>query len=250
MQLIVKAAQDSIDHPGANARPLPKNESETQPLLIVFRHGESEDNLLKIFSGWRDVGLTPRGVQQAMALAELLKNKKIDVCITSPLRRTLDTAKYALKYHPHIKIETDQRIIERNYGDLMGTSKEELQMKNPGLAAKYRRAYDFPPPNGESLEMVETRVTPFILELKERMLRDRINVAISCHGNSMRIIRRHFEKLTLLEMCILENPLGSDYAQYVIEKKKDLTYKYSSEYLKDLYNPKAPRSIIVPSTSN
>ena len=117
LQQIVKAAQESIANPGGNTRPLPKNDSATQPTLIVFRHGESEDNLLKIFSGWRDSGLTPRGVQQAMDLAEMLKDKKIDLCITSPLRRTIDTAKYALKYHPNTKIETDQRIIERNYGD-------------------------------------------------------------------------------------------------------------------------------------
>jgi len=122
-----------------------------------------------------------------------------------------------LKYHPNTKVETDDRIIERNYGDLMGKSKTKMMQKNPELAAKYRRGYDFPPPHGESIKMVEKRVFPFCRDLVKRMKKERINIAVSAHGNSMRVMRRFFEKMNLEKMLTHENPLGMDYAAYVIK---------------------------------
>jgi 2,3-bisphosphoglycerate-dependent phosphoglycerate mutase len=236
---IKKASEDSIKNPGQNDKPLPKEESPIYPEIYVFRHGESEDNLKKLFSGWRDANLTDKGRQQAEILAEKLKGKNIQLCITSPQIRAKDTARIALKYHKDIVFELDQRIMERNYGDLTGQSKEVWMKENPELAVKYRRGYDFPPPHGESLKMVEERVFPFCDEVVERARRNNMNIAISCHGNSMRAIRRYFEKLSIVDELTLENPLAQDYAEYVVKTKKieKSEEELPKNYLKRLFIP-------------
>lgn len=218
---IKKASLDSINHPGKTSASLPKSESDVDPEIYVFRHGETHDNLNKVFSGWRDSKLTPLGIKQARILAEKLKNKEINICIVSPLSRSKDTAEIALKYHKDILFEEDKRIIERNYGELTGQSKEKWMKENPEMAIKYRRGYDFPPPKGESLRMVEARIFPFCDELVKRVKENNINIAISCHGNSMRAIRRYFEKLSIVEELTMENPLAKDYAAYVIKNKSN-----------------------------
>lgn len=217
---IKKASIDSLKNPGQNNKPLPKNESPSDPEIYVFRHGETYDNVNRVFSGWRDSKLTDKGIEQAQILADKLKNKHIDICIVSPLSRSQDTAEIALKYHDDILYEVDQRIIERNYGDLQGTSKEKLMKENQELAIKYRRSYDVPPPHGESMKMVEERVFPFCEEMIERARKNNLNIAISCHGNSMRAIRRYFEGLSIIEELTIENPLARDYAEYVVKNGK------------------------------
>lgn len=236
---IKKAAQESINNPGANQKPLPKNESNVDPELYVFRHGETHDNINRIFSGWRDSKITEKGVKQAEELSIALKGKRIDLCITSPLSRTKETARIALKNHPDVVFEEDPRIIERNYGELTGHSKEKLMEENPELAVKYRRGYDTPPPKGESMKMVEERVFPFCDELVERIKKNNINVAVSCHGNSMRAIRRYFEKLSIVEELTVENPLAKTYAQYVIKNRnsQDSGVTLKKSYLDKLYIP-------------
>lgn len=236
---IKKAAEDSLKNPGKNKKPLPKNESPTDPEIYVFRHGETTDNINRIFSGWRDANLTKRGEQQAEVLALKLKNKHIDLCITSTQIRSKATAEIALKYHKEIVFEEDPRIMERNYGELQGKSKERAMKENPEQAIKWRRGYDNPPPGGESLQMVEQRVFPFCEELVERIKKNNINVAISCHGNSMRAIRRYFEGLSVAKEATVENPLGTDYAEYVVKvpKNRKSAYQYSKEFLKKLVIP-------------
>jgi len=213
---IYKAAIESIKHPGKSAKPLPKEDGNDYPKIYVFRHGETFDNLKRIHSGLRDSKLTQKGINQAEKLSELLKGKKIDVCISSSLVRSKDTAKIALKYHKGVKFETDDRIIERDYGKLTGRSKVKLMKESPEKEALYRRGYDTPPPQGESLKDVESRVLPFCEDLVKRVKRDHINIAVSCHGNSMRAIRRYFENMSVLEELTAENPLGQDYAEYSI----------------------------------
>ena len=89
---------------------------------------------------------------------------------------------------------------------LQGKSKIEVAAERPEWFAKVHRGYDFPPPEGESLKMVENRTLPFILQLKGWLRRNPGNVVISCHGNSMRPIRRVFEHLSLKQMLQLDNP--------------------------------------------
>ena len=200
--------------------PLPKEESTEKPVLYVFRHGQSVDNEDFVFSGWRDSYLSETGINQARLLGERMGGKKIDLGIHSRLSRSLETLNIVLSYLPDqksIRREMDDRIIERSYGILQGQSKVESFLTDRSLYEKYHRAYDFPAKDGESLKMVEERILPFCSELKQRMKKETINVAISAHSNSMRVLRRYFENLTIEEMSQLENPLAQDYCSYVID---------------------------------
>jgi len=215
--------------------------------IYLFRHGQTYFNRDKRFTGWKDSKLTPLGKKQAQKIAKKLKNKKIDVAYQTRLSRSKDTLKPVLKYHPECKeIINDDRMIERSYGKLQGKSHKQfveqegtdtyktlLQwhkidhlkgsernefIKKAGEAELkiIRRSYHVPPPGGESIKMVEKRVNSFIKDLIKKMKKEKVNVAISAHGNSMRPFRRHFEKLSIKKMMELENP-WDDYFEYVIK---------------------------------
>jgi 2,3-bisphosphoglycerate-dependent phosphoglycerate mutase len=174
--------------------------------LFVFRHAETTDNSNQIFSGWRDPDLTQKGLLQAQEIAQQLEHEKIDYAFTSHLLRAKRTLEIVLKPHLNIPVFTDDRLIERCYGTLQGKSKVDVATEKPEWFAKVHRGYDFAPPEGESLKMVESRTLPFIVHLESWLRQNPCNVAISCHGNSMRPIRRVFEHLSLKQMLQLENP--------------------------------------------
>jgi 2,3-bisphosphoglycerate-dependent phosphoglycerate mutase len=199
---------------------MPKNEDSNYPILYIFRHGQSVDNEQMVFSGWRDAKLTQLGIDQALKLAEIIKNKEIDFLIASTQSRAIDTMKYAVSLNEkakNLEIHTDERIRERSYGDLQGTSKLELFLENEELCNEYRRSYYKRAANGESLEDVVKRVEEFINDLLPLMKEKNYNVAVSCHGNSIRGFRKYFEKLTPEEVSKIETPLGSDYIAYSIK---------------------------------
>jgi len=217
MNKILEASIKSLENPGKFDKPLPKTSSTVPPILYVFRHGQTHDNIRRIFSGRRNSTLTEEGKKQAKILAEKLKDKHIDIAIYPPLSRAKNTLKEVLKFHPKIRIERDKSLMERDYGKLTGKSKIKLAKKDPVLAAKYRRGYNFPPPNGESLKDVkEKRIYPFCRKIEERMKKENVNVAISCTNNTMRLIRMYFEGLSIEEMQTLENPLAQDFCSYKI----------------------------------
>jgi 2,3-bisphosphoglycerate-dependent phosphoglycerate mutase len=217
-------SQDKIDEAVSllsykKVDPLPKEEVEGFPVMYIFRHGQSEDNAEYVFSGWRDSKLTQKGIEQAEILAEKIKDKKIDMLISSPQNRAVETMKTAISKNgqaKNLEIHLDDRIKERRYGDLQGTSKLEIQLKDPDLLKKIRRSYDYTPPNGESLEMVCKRVADFCDEIIPLMREHKINVAVSCHGNSIRGFRKYFENLDEKTTAEMETPLAQDYAAYTI----------------------------------
>jgi bisphosphoglycerate-dependent phosphoglycerate mutase family 1 len=215
--------------------------------IYIFRHGETYYNKLKRFTGWKDSKLTPKGIRQAKLIAKKLKGKKFQVAYRTSLSRSKDTLKYVLKFHPECKeVITDNRMMERRYGWIEGTSHKKLIERigdkaydtlregdvihdfSPELRDKVEqligkaeydiihRSYKIPPPGGESIKMVEDRVKSFIKDLKKRMKKEKINVAISAHNNSMRPFRAHFEKLARKKMMKLEN-VHDDYYHYSIE---------------------------------
>jgi len=199
---------------------LPKEESSEFPTIYIFRHGQTDDNAEYIFSGWRESNLTEEGKKQALVLAEKLKDKKIDRLISSPQSRAVETMKLVVSKNEKAKdlpIETDERIKERSYGVFTGKSKLEIQLENSEELKKIRRTYDFVPPDGESIEMVCKRVIDFCDDLVNDLKQTRNNVAISCHGNSMRGFRKYFEHLSNEETAEVETPLGQDYASYVVK---------------------------------
>lgn len=174
--------------------------------LFVFRHAETSDNSRGIFSGWRDPELTLKGLSQAEEIAEQLRREKIDYAFSSHLKRARKTLEIVLEKHPAIPVLMDDRLIERCYGLLQGKSKRKVAEERPEWFAQIHRGYNFPPPDGESLSMVENRTLPFLLQLQEWLQHNPGNVAISCHGNSLRPIRRVFEHLSLRQMLQMENP--------------------------------------------
>lgn len=201
-------------------KPLPKEESAEFPIMYVFRHGQTTDNADMLYSGWRDADLTEKGVQQAEELSEKLKDKNIGMLIASDQIRAIKTMEIAISKNENAKgleIIKDARIKERCYGDFQGKSKLEVYLEDPEQSMKFRRSYENVPPNGESIEMVVKRVNEFLDEIIPLIKEYGINIAISCHGNSIRGIRQRFEGLTNEETAHIETPLGSDYAAYVIK---------------------------------
>ena len=183
--------------------------------IYLFRHAESEDNRRHVFCGWRDPDLSEKGKIDGQEVAELLKDKMIDFAFSPDLKRNKETLKEVLKYHPGAKVEIDNRLRERCYGDLQGRLHLELMKSDLELYKKYHRAYDFPPPNGESIKMVEERVRPFFEELAGRMKSKNISVAICAGNNAMRVLRRILENLTVEQMMQLENPYDN-YFEYSV----------------------------------
>lgn len=203
-----------------NTSPMPKNEDSAKPILYIFRHGESEDNKNFLHSGWRDAKLTETGMLQALKIAPLIKDKKIDMLISSPQIRAYDTMKIAICLNENarlLKIETDPRLKERSYGVVQGLSKLEEYLEDPVLSDKIRRDYNYKVDQGESIGEVTVRVKEFCDEIIPLMKEHHINVAVSCHGNSIRGFRKYFEpNLTEEEISHLETPLGQDYMAYSI----------------------------------
>lgn len=186
--------------------------------IYLFRHGQTYYNKKQVFTGFKDSKLTPLGKKQALIVAKKLKNKKFQVAYQTRLSRSKDTLRPVLKYHPECKeIIKDDRMIERCYGSLQGTSHKQFVKKEGETKLKIiRRSYSVRPPKGESIKDVEKRVKPFIKDLIKKMKKEKVSVAISAHGNSMRPFRRYFEKLSIKEMMELENP-WDNYFEYTIE---------------------------------
>lgn len=185
--------------------------------IYIFRHGQTTFNRDKRFTGWLNAKLTLLGKKQAKIVANKLKNKKFNLAYTSDLSRCKDTLKEVLKLHPEGgNVFVDKRLRERSYGLLQGkTHKEIIAKYGQEMFDKWHRDYNFPPPKGESIKMVEKRVLSFIKDLLKTMKKEKCNVAISASGNSMRPIRKYFEHLSNNQMMKLENP-WDDYFEYTI----------------------------------
>ena len=211
--------------------------------LFVFRHAETTDNSNNIFSGWRNPDLTPKGMLQAQEVAQQLEKEKINYAFTSHLVRAKRTLEIVLKQHPKVPIFIDDRLIERCYGTLQGKSKTKIAAERPEWFAKVHRGYDFPPPEGESLKMVENRTLHFVVQLEGWLQQNPGNVAISCHGNSMRPIRRVFEHLSLKQMLQLENPQDQamEYALHIHRVNVDEVEEHRLE--KDWHSVVVPFSV-------
>jgi 2,3-bisphosphoglycerate-dependent phosphoglycerate mutase len=173
--------------------------------LYVITHCETCYNRLGIFAGRVNSRLTANGHKHAERLAKKLKDKKIDIAFISPLIRTRQTLKHILPYHKETRVIVDERLTERDYGSLSRKNKEKYKREHPDLFPVYHRSYDVSPPGGESIKQVEERVLPFIKEAIELMRKDKINVLIITHGNTVRPIRKYFEHLSDEQMMKLEN---------------------------------------------
>jgi len=186
--------------------------------IYIFRHGETYYNRSKRFTGWVDSRLTPKGIKQAEVVAEKLGDKTFQIALKTRLSRSSDSLETVLKHHPECKkVFVDNRMIERSYGNLERKFHKTIIRKYGKKQFDiWHRSYDVPPPGGESIKMVEKRVLSFIKDLVILIKRERANVVISAHGNSMRLFIKYFENLTVEQMMELEIPQDK-YFDYIVE---------------------------------
>jgi 2,3-bisphosphoglycerate-dependent phosphoglycerate mutase len=189
------------------------------PKLVIVRHGQSQWNLENRFTGWVDIDLSPAGLEEAKKAGEKLKGYKFDEAFTSDLiraQRTLDVILDAIG-QKDIPVTKDKALNERMYGDLQGLNKDECREKFGADQVKiWRRSYDTPPPNGESLKNTADRVLPYYSEKIEPELKAGKNILISAHGNSLRALIMYLEKLSKDEILQTEIPTGSP-KEYILD---------------------------------
>ena len=190
--------------------------------LILLRHGQSQWNLENRFTGWKDVPLTTKGIEEANKAGLLIKENKIkiDIIFSSILQRANKTAELALKKKDFVHLWDNNQLImtksqnlnERDYGDLVGLNKEETSQKfGKEQVHIWRRSYDISPPGGESLKNVVGRVGPYFEEyIKPHLLNDK-NVIIIAHGNSLRAIMIKIGLYKPEEISQIELPTGSPF---------------------------------------
>lgn len=234
------SAQTVFDQAAAPAK-TNINESQkksSEASLILIRHGESLWNEKNLFTGCVDVPLTKKGVEEAIEAGKRISSIPVDVIFTSALIRAQMTAMLAMSQHRRRKVpiiihneneqakkwsqiyseETKKQCIpviaawqlnERMYGELQGLNKQETAERyGKEQVHEWRRSYDTPPPNGESLEMCAERAVAYFRDIIEPELVSGKNVMVAAHGNSLRSIIMYLDKLTSQEVISLELSTG------------------------------------------
>ena len=182
-------------------------------LLVLARHGQSEWNLQKLFTGWRDPELTTLGVEEARNAGRWLKEQGygFDVAFTSNLKRAQRTCALILEEMGLEGVETirNEALNERDYGDLSGLNKDDARERwGDAQVHQWRRSYDVPPPGGESLKDTAARVLPYYIQfiLPRVMAGERVLVA--AHGNSLRALVMVLDGMTTKTIASLEIATG------------------------------------------
>lgn len=198
--------------------------------LVIIRHGQSEWNLQNLFTGWVDVDLSPKGVEEANAAIDKLKDFHFDAAFSSVLiraNRTLDIALQGIG-QGDLHVEKNEALNERHYGDLQGKNKKETALKfGEEQVHIWRRSFDVAPPNGESLKDTLERVIPYYTTNIEPKLKESKTIIISAHGNSLRALIMYLEGLSSEEILKREIPTGQPYL-YELNAALKIT---KSEYL-------------------
>lgn len=180
--------------------------------LLLLRHGQSQWNLENRFTGWIDVPLSAQGREEAVAAAQKLSGYQLDRAFTSKLVRATDTLRIVLPAigQGQIPIEENQALNERMYGDLQGLNKEETAKKYGAQQVEvWRRSYDVRPPGGESLQDTMVRVRPYYEERIKPVLEKGDTVLVVAHGNSIRALVMHLERLSPRQIVTLSIPTGA-----------------------------------------
>ena len=231
--------------------------------LVLVRHGQSEWNLEKKFTGWVDVDLTENGRSEALRAGELIKNKNIsiDIYYTSFQLRAKNTLKLIKQELQDTKISKKAwQLNERHYGALTGLNKEEMKIKlGEEKVHQFRRSWDLRPepldkknpyhpinidtykeipinriPDAESLKDTYERVLEFYKQEIENKISNN-NILISAHGNSIRALCKYLFKLDENQISKLEIPTGNPLVIKLDEDNKITDCKYlDKERAKDL----------------
>jgi 2,3-bisphosphoglycerate-dependent phosphoglycerate mutase len=216
--------------------------------LTLLRHGESIWNQQNRFTGWVDVSLSRAGMEEAGKAGLLLKEQRFDVAFTSSLLRAQDTLYEVLKQNSHcdqyirvhesgsqwyehfapskedlneLSIYISNKLNERYYGDLQGRSKQQVSQEFGAEQVHiWRRSYDVPPPNGESLAMTAERAIPYYQEKIVPYLKKGQSVMITAHGNSLRALIMHIEAMTSTQILAYNLETGTPHIYHFDTKMK------------------------------
>ncbi|KAK4758328.1 hypothetical protein SAY87_019629 [Trapa incisa] len=229
---------DPVSIPSKSTSSESQKKSSNEAALILIRHGESLWNEKNLFTGCVDVPLTKKGIEEAIDAGKRISNIPIDMIYTSALIRAQMTAMLAMTQHRHRKVPiilhdeneraqlwsqvfsedtkkqsipviTAWQLNERMYGELQGLNKQETAARyGKEQVHEWRRSYDIPPPNGESLEMCAKRAVAYFKDEIESQLLSGKNVMIAAHGNSLRSIIMYLDRLTSQEVISLELSTG------------------------------------------
>lgn len=217
--------------------------------LVLTRHGESEWNLANKFTGWKDVDLSPKGIEEAKAGGKLLKELgfSFDVAYTSYLKRAIKTLNYVLEEmeEMYIPVNKSWRLNERHYGGLQGLNKAETAEKYGDEQVHiWRRSFDIAPPlvdetseyypradkryndipdseipKGESLKDTIDRVLPYWHSDISKSIKEGKNVIVAAHGNSLRALIKYLLNISNDDILKLNLPTGKP---LIFEIDKDL----------------------------
>ncbi len=197
--------------------------------LILIRHGESQWNLENRFTGWVDVPLSPKGIEEANAAGKKLTGFTFDRAFSSVLARANETLRLILEAigQTAIPIEKDKALNERMYGELQGLNKAETVKKFGDEQVKiWRRSYDVRPPGGESLKDTAERVLPYFdSRIKPFVLKGE-TILIAAHGNSLRALVMQLEQLTREQVLELNIPTGAPLLYELDNNGKVLSHRY------------------------
>jgi 2,3-bisphosphoglycerate-dependent phosphoglycerate mutase len=197
--------------------------------LILLRHGESQWNLENRFTGWVDVPLSPRGIQEAKDAGEKLRSFTFDRAFTSVLARANETLRLVLDIigQTAIPIEKDKALNERMYGELQGLNKAETVKKYGEAQVKiWRRSYDVPPPGGESLKDTAERVLPYYEQTIKPYLLKGDTILVAAHGNSLRALIMELEQLSREQVLELNIPTGAPLLYELDKTGKVVNHRY------------------------
>ncbi len=186
---------------------------QSERLLVLLRHGQSEWNLKNLFTGWRDIDLSPLGVQEAKDAGRRLKARGFvfDVAYTSALIRAQHTLALALAELGQTGLPEfrDQALNERHYGDLCGLNKDDARKKwGEEQVHLWRRSYDVQPPGGESLKDTVARALPYYCQHILPAVLGGKRVLVSAHGNSLRALVMVLDGMTEKTIPALEIATG------------------------------------------
>ena len=217
--------------------------------LVLIRHGESQWNLENRFTGWKDVDLSPKGMEEAKAAGKALKEMGLvfDVAYTSYLKRAIKTLNFVLEEMDELYIPVNKswRLNERHYGALQGLNKAETAKKYGDEQVHiWRRSFDIAPPSidetseyypksdrryadladkdiplGESLKDTIARVLPYWHSDISKSLEEGKNVIVAAHGNSLRALIKYLLNISDEEILNLNLTTGKP---LVFEIDKDL----------------------------
>tara|TARA_Y100001970_G_C14133081_1_gene802799 strand:+ start:53 stop:766 length:714 start_codon:yes stop_codon:yes gene_type:complete len=224
--------------------------------LIAIRHGQSTWNAENRFTGWVDVDLSEKGVQEAEKSGKLLKELNIDfdICFTSYLKRAINTLEIVFEVTgKNKKFIKAWELNERHYGALTGLNKAEMKKKlGEEQFKKYRRSWDIPPPkldinskysshnsplykgiknipSTESLKDTYERVVPYFQMNIEKHLKQNKNVLLSAHGNTIRALGKKIFNISDRSINLLEIPTGNPLLIDFDKSVKFLNAKYLDE---------------------